>query len=272
MLNVLAWLWDHTLNSVKFGILLMLLLAAYVAVGSTFSSLRAWFEMSDMAFFKAWPMGVLALLLITNLLVVTFDRIPFTPPRYGVWTVHTGIVMLVFGMVYYFSNKTEGLALVRVGETVDYYYDGFERALYVKADRRKAEPVPLANLPRFASYAPQLGNAGYLARQGGLTRITPTLRDYDPDKRTGVAKPLPQVLGLPGDEPLTLDVIAYYPYAVAGATYSEADTGKDGAEADRHRSRNEAAADAVGRRRGRGAGRGDAVYPAVQAPAPRATS
>ena len=228
LLRGLEWLWDHTLNSVKFGILLMVLLALYVAVGSTFSGLRAWFEMSDMAFFKAWPMFVLAMLLVTNLLVVTFDRIPFTPPRYGVWTVHTGIVLLVFGMVYYFSNKVEGLALVRVGETVDYYYDGFERSLYVKADRRKAEPIPLKDLPRFAAYAPQLGNADYLARQDGLSGIEPTLRDYDPATRTGVAKPLAKVLGLPGDEPLAFDVLAYYPYAVVGATYSEADAGKTG--------------------------------------------
>ena len=227
MTNALAWLWDHTLNSVKFGIVLMLLLAAYVAVGSSFSGLRAWFEMSDIAFFKAWPMSVLALLLVTNLVVVTFDRIPFTPPRYGVWTVHTGIVLLVFGLVYYFTWKTEGLALVRVGETVDYYYDSFERALYVKADRRKAEPIPLADLPRFAAYAPQLGNADYL-NKSDLRGLVPAIRDYDPDKRTGVPKPINETLGLPGETPLTLDVIAYYPYAVVGATYSEANAGKTG--------------------------------------------
>ena len=230
MTDALAWLWDHTLNSVKFGIAVMAMLAIYVAVGSTFTGLRAYFELSDIAFFKAWPMSLLALLLVTNLTVVTFDRIPFTPPRYGVWGVHVGIVTLVFGLVFYFTHKTEGLTLVRVGESVDWYYDGFERAIYVKAGRRKAEPIPLADLPRFASYAPQLGNADYLATSG-LRGLVPSVRDYDPAQRVGVPKPLDQLLGLPGGvggEPLTLDVIAYYPYAVVGASYSAADVGKAG--------------------------------------------
>ena len=225
--RTLSWIWDHTLNSVKFGILLMVLLALYVAVGSTWTGLRAYFEVSDAAFFNAWPMVALALLLVANLVVVTFERIPFTPPRYGVWTVHAGIVTLVFGMVFYFTHKTEGLTLVRVGETVDWYHDAFERSLYVKADRRKAAPIPLADLPRFNAYAPQLGNAGVL-NTPGLRGLVPAINDYDADQRKGVPRPVSDLLGLDAATPLTLDVIAYYPYAVVGATYEEADVGKTG--------------------------------------------
>ena len=222
--RALLWLWNRTLNSVWFGIGTMAALAAYIAVGSGLASVREFFELNEAGFFNAWPMWLLAVLLCSNILVVTFERIPFTPPRYGVWTIHVGIVVLVFGMVYYFKNKTEGLTLVNVGQKVDWYYDAFERALYVKVGRRKAEPIPLPDLPRFAAYAPQHGNAGRLDRDG-LRGIAPTVLDYDPDRRAGAQKPLHQVMDLPGAAPVTIDVLAYYPYAVVGRTYEPAPGG-----------------------------------------------
>src|SRR5688500_8433809 len=52
-------LFRHTLNSVYFGIALMVLIACYVAIGSGATSVRAYFEMSDVQFFSAWPLKVL---------------------------------------------------------------------------------------------------------------------------------------------------------------------------------------------------------------------
>src|SRR5690606_30080881 len=152
------WLWNHTLNSVKFGIGTMVALAIYIAVGSGIAAVREFFEVNEQGFFNAWPMWTLALLLCANLLVVTFDRIPFTPPRYGVWTIHMGIVVLVFGMVYYFKHKTEGLAIVQVGQRVSTYHDAYERALFVQAGRRQASQIPLPDLPRFKAYSADHGN------------------------------------------------------------------------------------------------------------------
>ena len=39
---------------------------------------------------------------------VTWTRIPFTSPRYGVWCIHAGIVTLIAGMAFYYSRKVEG--------------------------------------------------------------------------------------------------------------------------------------------------------------------
>ena len=211
-------LWDSTLNSVKFGIALMVALALYVAIGSGFASLRAWMEMTDLEFFNWWPMRALAALLVANLLTVSMTRIPLTLPRLGVWCIHLGIIVLVFGMVRYFSAKTEGLTLVRSGEEVDWYYDAEQRALYVTAGDRKARPIPLDDLPRFEAYAAEFGNADRLDRPT-LRGLTPAIFDYDPAARDGRLKPVHEAVGGEGDEPVRVDVIGYYPYAVVGSAY-----------------------------------------------------
>lgn len=215
-----AWVWERTLNSVYFGIFLMTSLAIYIAIGSGFVSLRAWMEMTDLQFFNWWPMRVLAGLLIVNLLTVSFSRIPFTLPRLGVWCIHIGIITLIFGLFAYFSQKTEGMTLINKGETVNWYYDVHERALYVAAGRRKATPIPLADLPRFDAYASELGNADYLDDRE-LKGLLPTIFDYDPAARAGRNKALHELLDLPGDEPISVDITAYYPYAVIGSTYEQ---------------------------------------------------
>ncbi len=207
-------LWDKTLNSVYFGIFLMVALGLFVAVGSGFPALRAWFEMSDPEFFNAWPMWVLAGLLVANLLTVSLNRIPFTLPRLGVWTIHAGIVVLIFGMTFHFSQKTEGLTLIRTGEQVDWYYDAHERALYATAGKRKAVPMSLDGLPRFNSYE----DASYLAGRG-LAGLEPTFFTYDEQTRQGREMNASDALGL-GGEPLVIDVIGYHPYALTQATYS----------------------------------------------------
>src|SRR5436305_1495801 len=91
-------IYRKTLNSVIFGIATMVMVGLYVAIGSGMPSVRAYFEMNDLEFFNAWPLKVLMGLLIVNLTVVTWTRIPFTPPRYGVWCIHSGIIILVLGM------------------------------------------------------------------------------------------------------------------------------------------------------------------------------
>ena len=224
--DALLWLWKHTLASVWFGIAIMAALAAYIAVGSGIPAVRELFEVNEQAFFNAPPMWILAVLLCSTLLVVTFDRIPFTPPRYGVWTIHFGIILLVFGMVYYFRYKTEGLALVPMGQRVSTFHDAYERALFIQLGRRPTIQVRLPDLPRFKTYAAQRGNAKRLS--DSLKGMRPTVLDYDEAQRAGVAVPLHRVLGLPGEEPIEIDILAYYPYAVVGGTYEMAEGGKTG--------------------------------------------
>ena len=209
------WAWDKTLNSVVFGIVLMILLAGYVAVGSGLPDLRAWFEVTDAQFFNAWPMRLLAGLLVINLLTVSLNRIPFTLPRLGVWTIHAGIIVLIFGMTLHFSQKTEGMTLVRTGETVDWYYDSHERALYVTAGKKKALPMGLPTLPRFHAYTDEQALA-----ERGLSGLVPTFFNYDEQTRGGREMPLTEAVDIDGDEPVYLDVVGYYPYALAGSNYT----------------------------------------------------
>ena len=196
--RAVGWLFTVTLLRVKFGLFLMAALAAYIAIGSGVAEVREYFEMNEMQFFNAWPMRVLALLLVLNVVFVTFDRIPFTLPRLGVWMVHAGIVILIIGMTNYFVLKVEGLAIVHGdGRGASVFYDGHQRALYVKSGRRDMDPIPL-ELPRFKAYDGTID----------VGPLTPVRRVYDEERRVGVETPLGGT-----EEPLEVYVDGYWPYA-----------------------------------------------------------
>lgn len=209
--QALETLLRQTLGSVVFGISVMALLAIYIALGSGLPKLREFFEMNELQFFSAWPLKLLAALLVTNLSIVTWTRIPFTPPRYGVWCIHAGVIVLVLGMAYHYALKTEGLTRVFVGQSVEHYYDMHERALYAKAGNRRSIATPLPDLPRFATYAASLGNDRKLDR-ASLRSLTPLFPGgVDPASGRPATRTLAEELGVPG---LTIDVIGYHPYAV----------------------------------------------------------
>jgi hypothetical protein len=208
LIDFLKRFWRKTLNSVIFGICLMILVALYIALGSGIARVREAFEMNELQFFNAWPLKLLMLLLVVNLATVTWTRIPFTPPRYGVWTIHAGIIVLIAGMAFYYSRKVEGLtrlyADARQGPiTVDHFYDAAERALYVRSGELWTI-CPLPNLPRFKGYES--------LNKPSLRDIKPALlvRDGEGDK--------------PRERPMfksdvKLDVTGYWPYATISTTF-----------------------------------------------------
>jgi hypothetical protein len=61
-----------------------------------------------MQWFATTPFNVLILLFCTSLVTVTLRRIPFRVLNYGVWMIHTGIIILCIGSVIYFGQKVEG--------------------------------------------------------------------------------------------------------------------------------------------------------------------
>lgn len=240
---VLHWLhkiWNNTLNSVFFGIATMAAIGIYIAVGSGMASVREYFEMNELQFFSAWPLVILMILLVLNLTTVTLVRIPFTPPRWGVWCVHTGIVTLIFGMFSYYSLKTEGLMLIPVKATAEHYYDSYERALFTRAGDRQALPVPLPDLPRFDSYPHESTQVASSGSQLTLPRSTApqatgltkkSLRDLKPkfmfaQNNEVTEKSLGQELGL-SVEP-SIDIIGYHPYADITTEFTEAIDGQSG--------------------------------------------
>jgi hypothetical protein len=200
-------------SSVIFGIALMALTAGYIAIGSGFPKLREALEMSDLQFFNAWPLKLLMLLLIITLSVVTWRRIPLTPPRYGVWCVHLGIITLILGTSFYYRNKTEGLTRIPVGQSIDYYYDSGMRALYARVDGRLTTPWPLPSLPRFKAYTDP--NDAIFDR-GDLRGFTPCFLSMDPN--TGQPKPEPMAGDL-GVRDIHFDVTGYWPYAEVRTAY-----------------------------------------------------
>jgi len=120
-------------------------------------------EMSELEFYSWWPLRLILLLFVVNLVVATVRRIDFNFKNIGVLTVHTGIIVIALGSVYYAGLKREGDTLLIAGEIgpngrpgvgppQDRFYDNTDVALYV--DQGKGfEQRPLAGVPRYNDYA-----------------------------------------------------------------------------------------------------------------------
>jgi len=101
-------------GSIWFGILLLTALFVYCSIGSALPQVRQLpaLEMTEFEWFHWWPFDVLVALFCINMTTVTLRRIPFRPVNYGVWTIHTGIIVLAIGSYIYFGTKVEGDAAV----------------------------------------------------------------------------------------------------------------------------------------------------------------
>ena len=118
-------------SSVRFGIVLLVLLFLYMSIGSAgiiypvhpnvfhpdawvHAQFRQWrpFEMTEFEWFHWWPFDLVMGLLSANIIITTIRRIPFKAVNYGVWMIHTGIIVLVVGSIIYFGQKVEGEAPV----------------------------------------------------------------------------------------------------------------------------------------------------------------
>lgn len=185
----------------------MVLIALYIAIGSGMPSVREYFEMNELEFFNAWPLKTLMLLLCLNLAVVTWNRIPLTPPRYGVWCIHCGIITLIVSTSLYYHFKFEGRTLIPLNQTASYFYDSGQRALYARvADRQIYGVHALPSLPRFGAYDPDdpsdqlnrtdLQNIQHFQLLGNSGKSGNELSDW---------------LGV--SEKVHLDIVGFYPYA-----------------------------------------------------------
>ena len=227
------------LNSVPFGIVLMVAIALYMAIGSgrpwlratgldQWSMFRDWFDKTDLEFFNSWPLKTLMVLLVLNLVVVTWRKIPLTPPRYGVWCIHAGIITLILGAGVHYSLKVEGrvrlFADPTMGpNTVESFYDKDERALYVRTGRETPVMFPLPTLPRFQQYDDMDGTGAALAGRKGLTNIEPAFDVADNANhpvRENVAMQVEPV-GFAGD--MRVDVVGFYPYATVQTSFDQTD-------------------------------------------------
>jgi hypothetical protein len=77
--------------------------------------------MTEFEWFHWWPFDLMMILLTINLVVTTLRRIPFKPVNYGVWMIHSGIIVLIIGSFIYFGTKVEGDAPVARRKVVAQY-------------------------------------------------------------------------------------------------------------------------------------------------------
>ncbi len=207
VVQFLAKLFRYTFNNVVFGIALMTAIGIYIAIGSGIVSVREHFEMTDLQFFNAWPLKLLMLLLCLNLVTVTWNRIPLTPPRYGVWCIHAGIITLIVGTSFYYHFKVEGRTLIPLNQTAVYFYDNTQRALWVRVANRPVFGVhALPTLPRFGDYGPEDPSP----RMSGADLADIEHFGAVPGQAQSGGNPT-QWLGL--SKPVRFDVIGFYAYA-----------------------------------------------------------
>jgi hypothetical protein len=79
----------------------------------THAQMRQWrpFEMTEFEWFHWWPFDLMIGLIALTLIVTTLRRIPLRVINLGVWTIHTGIIVLIVGSFIYFHAKVEGMHL-----------------------------------------------------------------------------------------------------------------------------------------------------------------
>ncbi|MFM1868283.1 MAG: Cytochrome c biosis protein Ccs1 [Planctomycetota bacterium] len=143
--GIVGWTFD-LFSSVKFGIWLLVLLFIYSSIGSAgvvyldfdagtwnifdpanwaHDQLRQWrgLEMTEFEWFHWWPFDLMMILIAINITVTTLRRIPFKAVNYGVWMIHTGIIVLIVGSFIYFGTKVEGDTPVARRQVIATYED-----------------------------------------------------------------------------------------------------------------------------------------------------
>jgi len=122
-------------------------------------------EMTELEFYTWWPMKLLLGLFLANMVWATIRRIAFRFENIGVLSVHTGIVLIALGSLFYGHFKLEGDILLwrrDLGGTPEHvFYDATRPALHFLDEA--GEPLlmlPLDALPRYNDAPPSEGGPG----------------------------------------------------------------------------------------------------------------
>ncbi|MEK6701121.1 MAG: hypothetical protein AABZ53_02585 [Planctomycetota bacterium] len=120
-------------------------------------------EMSELEFYGWWPLKVILIAFVVNMMTATVRRIEFTFKNIGVLTVHTGIVTIALGSVYYNGSKLEGDTLLQAGEfdqslgqpalgpIQNAFYDNTRVALHISQGNTFEQRL-IPGLPRYNDY------------------------------------------------------------------------------------------------------------------------
>lgn len=135
--------------SIRVGLIWLASIILYAAVLSALPQVRGALEMTEMEAFRHWSFVTLIALFATNLIVATLTRIRFNIVNFGVLTVHTGLLLLCGGSIWYFATKIEGDVLLRSPQ--------IELITLGGADSRKVAEFLAAKGQRWSETMPAFG-------------------------------------------------------------------------------------------------------------------
>jgi hypothetical protein len=167
-------------------------------------------EMTELEFYSWWPLRLILLLFVANMIVSTVRRIEFTVPNLGVLTVHTGIVTIACGSIFYAGLKKEGDTILlagpaaadgtpTVGPPQTRFYDNTQVALYIN-QRDAWEQRPLRNIPRYNDYNLAAGQDQTASAAAGFKPMWDT--EDDPKLQPIAREHLERTLDIPVSESL----------------------------------------------------------------------
>jgi hypothetical protein len=189
-------------GNVWLGCALLALVFIYSSIGSAVPPLRQgalaewlgaeWlrFEKSEITWFNWWPFQVLVGALCVSMVVSTLRFIPLTVPRLGVWTIHSGIIILAIASVFYFGRKIEGDAVV------------FRSKAFIEVPG-ESEPAELLIRPG-ASITTGPPDRAY---QVSVSRINPNYEILSGDDKGKRTQSIWLNVQPPGDEPTFIRVL-----------------------------------------------------------------
>ncbi|MBM4112929.1 MAG: hypothetical protein FJ253_06075, partial [Phycisphaerae bacterium] len=173
-------------SSVKLGVTLLVLLFLYMSIGSAgviypvHGNLldpsswrheqirqRPWLEMTEFEWFHWWPFDALLALIVINIVVTTLRRIPLKPVNYGVWMIHSGVLVLIAGSVIYFGTKVEGEAPV------------VRRSVVLSIGQSTSAATVPESAAASPAAAPTAAPARVAAMPGNRVRVGSAERGYD---------------------------------------------------------------------------------------------
>jgi len=185
------------------------------------------FEMTELEFYAWWPMRAALLAFVLTMVVSTVRRIAFTLPNIGVLTVHTGIILLGLGSMYYSSLKLEGDVLLLAGPTgpdglptagppQGGFYDRTKVALWVSNGRGWDQRV-VEGVPRYNAYGLDAG-----AARSALGEVQTLDLSGVPPRELDLAVP-PSRIGV-SDNDVRYHLVGYAPYAEERSDWVPADS------------------------------------------------
>lgn len=189
-------------------------------------------EMSELEFYSWWPLRVILLAFVANMITATVRRIEFIFVNIGVLTVHTGIVVIALGSIYYHRLKLEGDTLLLAGEAgpdgaptpgplQDAFYDNTRVALWVFKDH-VWEQRGITGLPRYNDY--NLGAGGSRGVLAEIGRAPST--ESDAGRTLDLPVPTPSTTRIDAD--VRFRIVGYATYAVPVTDWLPARPGDPG--------------------------------------------